>query len=268
MTMKKLYTLLALLAFGLGVNAQVWNHFTFEEAYSDTAWNSFEDGSDTTITTLTVVENPGAWEPNESDSVLQFIVQDDAKLWVGMYTDHVDEMFFSETDHSVSMMVYKSIVSEMRMKFEQSTTDAEVFSVKMTNTMTDEWELITFVASEGIGDWFARLTIFPDFPEAREEGSTIYIDNIGTTVDNTSVFEQESGLDLKLYPNPVRNMLSVQYPEMTGITIMDLQGKTLKSINFQMTDSKIIGVADLGSGAYIVTVVAGKDNYSGTFIKE
>lgn len=266
--MKKLYTLLVFLVLGLGVNAQVWTHFTFEDSYADTIWRPFEDGSDTTIRTLTVVDNPGAWAPNESDSVLQFIVQDDAKLWVGMYTDQVEEMFFSETDHSVSMMVYKSMISEMRMKFELSTTGAEDVSVKMSNTLTDEWELITFDVPDAIGHWFSRLTIFPDFPEAREEGSTIYIDNIGTTEDNTAVFEQETGLELKLYPNPVRNMLSVQYNGMTGITVLDLQGKTLKSFTFQLTDSKIIGLADLVSGAYIVSVETAKGSYSGTFIKE
>ena len=266
--MKKLYTLLALVFFSLGVNAQVWTHFTFEDPYADTVWIPFEAGSDTAIQTLTVVENPGAWDPNESDSVLQFIIQDDADLWAGMYTDQVEEMFFSETDHSVSMMVYKPMISEMRMKFELSTTGAEDVSVIMENTLVDEWELVTFDVSIAIGDWYARLTIFPDFPAVRPEGSTIYIDNIGSTIDNTAVFDQASGLAMKLYPNPVRNMLSVQYPEMTGISVLDMQGKTLKSFTFQQTDSKVIGLADLEPGAYIVNAETGKGSYSGTFIKE
>ena len=266
--MKKLYTLLALVFLGLGVNAQVWTNFTFEDSYADTVWRHFAAGSDTSIRTLTVVENPGAWDPNESDSVLQFIVQDDADPWAGMYTDQVEEMAFTDEDHSVSMMVYKSIISPMRMKFELSTTNAENVSITMENTMTDEWELVTFDVSVAIGDWYARLTIFPDFPEVREEGSTIYIDNIGSTVINTAVFEQASGLSLKIYPNPVRNMLSVQYPEMTGISVSDMQGKTLKSYTFQRTDSKVIGLSDLEPAAYIVTAETDKGNYSGTFIKK
>lgn len=266
--MKKLYTLLALVFFSLGLNAQLWTHFTFEDSYADTVWIPFEDGSDTSIRTLTVVENPGAWDPNESDSVLQFIVQDDAKLWVGMYTDQVEEMAFTSEDYSISMMVYKPMISPMRMKFEQSTTNAEDVSIIMENTLTDEWELITFDVSIAIGDWYARLTIFPDFPEARDEGSTIYIDNIGSTEKNTAVFEQTSGLSLKIYPNPVRNMLSVQYPEMTGISVSDMQGKTLKSFTFQLTNSKVIGLSDLEPAAYIVTAETDKGNYSGTFIKK
>lgn len=266
--MKKIYTLLALVLFGLGVNAQVWNHFTFEDSYADTIWIPFAVGSDTSIQTLTVVENPGAWDPNESDSVLQFIVQDDAKTWVGMYTDQVEEMAFTSEDHSVSMMVYKPMISPMRMKFELSTTGAEDVSITMENTTTDEWELITFDVSIAIGDWYARLTIFPDFPAERDGGSTVYIDNIGSTEKNTAVFEQASGLSLKIYPNPARNMLSVQYPEMTGISVSDMQGKTLKSLAFQLTDSKVIQLGDLKPGAYIITAETEKGNYSGTFIKK
>lgn len=201
-----------------------------------------------------------------SDSVLQFIVKDESREWVGMYTDSVEVMEFSEEAHSVSMMVYKEIISPLRMKFEFGLLGGDDFSIEMENTTVDEWELITFDSSTT--EFYTLLTIFPDFPETRDGGSTIYIDNIGSTFDNTAVFEQNSGHSLKIYPNPVKNRMSVQYPEMTGITLSDIQGKTLKSFKFQTTDSKVIEVAELQTGTYIVTAETSEGNFSGTFIKK
>ncbi|MFH0758696.1 MAG: T9SS type A sorting domain-containing protein [Bacteroidota bacterium] len=266
--MKKIYTLMLLGFFALGVQAQLPEVFTFEEGLADTTWISFANGTDTLIPTLSIVPNPQAIDPNTSDSVLQFIVKDDANEWVGMYTDHVEVMVFSEESHSISMMVLKSIISPLLMKFELSLTGAENFSLYMDNTLTDEWELMVFDLSGAIPHYFQRLTIFPDFPATRESGTTVYIDNIGTYELNTAVFEQSSGLSLKLYPNPVQDKMAVQYPEMKGITVSDMQGKTLKSFAFQMTDSKVIELSDLQTGTYIVTAETGNGNYSGTFIKK
>ncbi len=266
--MKKIYTLLVLSVFALGAKAQVSEHFTFEEGLADTSWISFANGADTIVKTIEIVPNPLAVDPNTSDSVVQFIVKDDSNTWVGMYTDNVEVMVFSEESHSISMMVMKPMISPLRMKVERSLTDGEDLSVTVENTLVDEWELLDFDLSIAIPHYYQRLTVFPDFPEARDGGSTIYIDNIGTTFDNTAVFEQASGLSLKLYPNPVLNRMSIQYPEMTAATVSDLLGKTVKFFEFQKTDSKVIELSDLLPGAYVVTVETGTGNYSGTFIKK
>jgi hypothetical protein len=266
--MKKIYTLFLFALLTLGVQAQVDINFTFEDANSATKWLHFENGTDTTIQTLTVVENLLINDINGSDSVLQFIVKDDSKTWVGMYTDTVEVMAFTEEAHSISMMVYKPQISPMRIKVELSATGGEDFSITMENTYTDDWELITFDFSDAIPHYYQRLTIFPDFPATRDGGSTIYIDNIGSAEINTAVYEQASGLSLKIYPNPVKNRMSVQYPEMTGISVSDMQGKTLKSISFELRDNKIIELGDLEPGAYIVTAETRTGHYSGTFIKK
>jgi len=266
--MKKIYSLFLLSFFALGLQAQVAIPFTFEEGLGDTTWTHFANGSDTLVKTLSVVQNPYATDPNMSDSVLQFIVKDDSDPWVGMYTDYVEVMEFSEEAHSVSMMVFKEIISPLRMKFEQSLLGGEDFSVTVENTFVDDWELLTFDVSEAIPEFYQRLTIFPDFPETRDGGTIVYIDNIGSTVDNTTVFEQNSGHSLKIYPNPVKNRMSVQYPEMTGITLSDIQGKTLKSFKFQTTGSKVIELAELQPGTYIVTAETSEGSFSGTFVKK
>lgn len=266
--MKKLYALIFLSFIVLGVQAQVPIPFTFEEGHGDTTWNAFANGADTLIKTLTVVPNPYANDLNPSDSVLQFIVKEDSDPWVGMYTDYVEVMEFTDEAHSVSMMVLKEIISPLRMKFESSLTGGEDIEITVENTILDEWELLTFDVSDAIPHFYQRLTIFPDFPESRVGGTTVYIDNIGTTEDNTTVFEQNSGYALEIYPNPVKNRMSVKYPDLTGITVSDMQGKLLKAFNFPEAGSKIIDVSDLPAGAYIVTAETGEGSYSGSFIKE
>jgi len=266
--MKKIYTLLLLMIFSLGVKAQIIDYFDFEEGMGDTIWIPFANGADTIVETLSVVANVFPAEPNESDSVLQFIVKDDSDPWVGMYTDQVEPMIFTEEAHTTSMMVYKEKISPLRMKFELSLTGGEDVSTTVENTLVDEWELLNFDMSAAIPHYYGRLTIFPDFPEARDGGTTVLIDNIGSYELNTAVFEQENGLSLEIYPNPVLDKMAVQYPEMTGISVTDLQGKTIKSITFQKTDSKVVELYDLPSGAYIVTAETDSGNYSGTIIKK
>lgn len=266
--MKKIYTLLVLSFFALGLQAQLTIPFTFEEGMADTSWTYFANGPDTLVKTLSVVPNPYPIEPNMSDSVLQFIVKDESDTWVGMYTDYVEEMAFSDDSHSISMMVMKETTSPLRIKVERSSTGGEDLSAIVENTYTDDWELLTFDLMAAIPHYYQRLTVFPDFPETRDGGSTIYIDNIGTTQDNTAVFEQNSGHSLEIYPNPVQNRMSLKYPGMTGISVLDIQGKTVKSFKFQITDNKIIELSDLPTGAYIVTAETGEGSYSGSFIKK
>lgn len=266
--MKKLYILFIVALLSFGVKAQVPIHFTFEDSSSLSKWIHFENGPDTTVQTLSIVENPFVNDINGSDNVLQFIVKDESKPWVGMYTDTVEVMEFTEESHSISMMVFKPMTSPMRIKVERSLTGGEDLSTTMENEWVDDWELVTFDLSAAIPHFYQRLTIFPDFPEARDGGSTIYIDNIGTTEANTAVYEQESGIALKLYPNPVQNRVAVQYPDMTGINISDMAGKTLKTFEFQLRNSKVIELGDLDPGAYIVTAISLSGNYSGTFIKK
>ncbi|MBL7112712.1 MAG: T9SS type A sorting domain-containing protein [Bacteroidales bacterium] len=266
--MKKLFTLLFLTVFALGVKAQLADPFTFEEGLADTAWIVFGNGAESSNDDISVVHNPYISDLNGSDSVLQFIVHDDAVPWVGMYTDRIEVLEFTEEAHTMTMMVLKTVISPLRMKFELSLTGFDNVEVEVSNTLTDEWELITFVVPEAIDGYFQRLTIFPDFPATREGGSTVYLDNIANVEVNTTSVKQFSGASLKVFPNPVENRMSVQYPEMTGLTVTDLLGKTLKSYKFQRANSKVIELGELQTGLYFVTVETGNGNYNAPFIKK
>ncbi len=258
-------------ALATGVFAQLEVSYDFEEETADTTWRLFGNGEFQNDTTdISIVMNPLAMEPNLSDSVLEFLVREDAVRWAGMYTDGCGIMFFTEEAKTLCMMVLKTVVSRVGLKVELSLNSGDDVSMYVENTVTDEWELLTFEFPDAVGYYYQRLTVFPDFPEEDKTWgeNVVYIDNIGIpTPDNTSVLEFPDA-SMKLYPNPVDFRMAVQYPGMTGITVSDLLGRQIRSISFPAVDSKVIEVGDLQTGIYLVTAETAHGEYTMPFMKK
>lgn len=85
---------------------------------------------------------------------------------------------------------------------------------------------------------------------------------------------KEFALDkIKIYPNPVKDILNIQFsntePLTTKYDIFNLNGrliKTLKQVNTESINQQI-NVADLASGTYILIINQGKNSSSHKFIK-
>jgi len=276
--MKKIFTLLVLSAFATGMFGQMETTIDFEEGLADTAWIVFANGPSGSDADIDVVPNPYPNQVNSSDSVLSFLVRDSADRWVGMYVDVEDYAAafteFTEEAHTLAMMVYKDVISPCALKVERSLNSFPdgVWSVYNSNTVTDEWELITFDFSGAIGYYFQRLTMFPHFPETDEgklwEDLYVYIDNIGVpSEDNTSVKEVE-GETMWLYPTPAEFRMAVQYPGMSGITISDIMGRQIRTMKFAVTDSKVIETGDLKTGIYFLTAETADGKVTMRFLKK
>jgi hypothetical protein len=273
--MKTLFTFIFLVILTLGVNAQLLRPITFE---GDTAGNaSWVLGGTGTAGTegpdFAIVPNPAKSSVNSSDSVMLFKVSSDAATWVLMWSDAYGTMTFTDAAHTLYMMVYKSVISNCAFKLEQSSslpTDPDggptVMEIKVPNTLTDEWDVVAIEMTPAIGFNYNRLVVFPDFPDSRTEGSINYIDNIYNS-SMVSV-KQLAGASLKIFPNPVENRMAVLYPEMTGLTISNLLGKTVRSIKFQPANSKVIELGDLNTGIYFISVETGSGCYTSKFVKK
>jgi hypothetical protein len=270
MIMKRLFTLLFFTVLALGAKAQLENPITFEEGGMDTIWIPFANGADGTRDDLSVVLNPYATDVNSSDSVLEFVIHDDALNYVGFYSDQVGVMTFTEDEHTLTMMVLKDHFGPVRLKLERSLNSGEIYSVQVEPTMTDEWELLTFEFTDAIGYYYERLTVFPDFPATNDEvvGSTVYIDNIANPSEDHTSVKEFAGELLKVFPNPVDYRMAVVYPEMTGITVTDVLGKTVKTLAFPMRDNKVVEVGDLSTGVYYVTVESTNGYFTVPFMKK
>jgi hypothetical protein len=78
------------------------------------------------------------------------------------------------------MMVYKSVISDVGIKFEKGT--ASTGEIKVANTVVNQWEELTFDFSGVIGSEvntdITGLVVFPDFQAGRTADHVVYFDNI------------------------------------------------------------------------------------------
>jgi len=248
--MKKTFTFLFLIAFTLGVSAQV-SIIDFESTTDDALWTIMSNNPDSPDD-MTIVANPDKSGINTSDSVLQFKVNATADAWVGAYSAHFGPIAFTAEYHTLTMMVYKPNISNSGLKVEGSTNGGPNIELKVPNTVQNTWELLTFDFTAGINYSYGTLVFFADFVENRTSGPTVYMDNITGTAP-TSVREL-SGPSIKVFPNPVDEIMYVQAPDMTGYTITNMIGQTIRMEKFQTVNSRSVELSDMATGVYFITV--------------
>lgn len=263
--MKSIFTSLVVIMFTLGVKAQLATPFNFEVGLSDTLWTFFANGPAQAPEDFDIVANPNKMALNMSDSVLYINVRENADPWVGLFTDEVEPMEFTDNKHFLTMLVYKTKISPMSYKLEIPVGGGSAVSVTLPNTLIEEWELLTFDMSVGIGKTWQRLTVFPDFPTTRTDGGIVYLDNFVSPYP-TSL--EEIGLNVKVYPNPAEDVMFVQFPEMMSLSVSNLLGQTVKTFNFDRVNSKTINVAELKSGIYFITVESATGSFTSKFMKK
>lgn len=148
----------------------------FETVGQDWEWTIFENG-DNAATLYAVVANPAKGGINTSDNVGSYTVNANGQPWAGLWSANLTDFTFTADNCIVKVMVYKEVLSPFTVKFENA--DASVgFEKKVSNTVINQWEELTFDFSDKIGMLVTKLVLFPDFPEARTAGSVNYFDNI------------------------------------------------------------------------------------------
>jgi len=186
--MKKIFTLLMVLTFTGFSFAQ--STIDFETVGQDWSWTLFENG-DNDASLYSVVDNPVNTGINTSAKAGKYIVNADAQAWAGLWSADLGSLTFTSDNCIVKVEVYKDVVSNFGVKFEND--DASVaFEVKVANTLTGEWEELTFDFSAHIGKTVTKLVLFPDFPDTRTAGSTNYFDNISFSASTTPPVENPS----------------------------------------------------------------------------
>lgn len=258
--MKTIFTLLLLAVFGIGLNAQFLT-VDFETPEDDTLWTQFANAGDA-AENFTLVVNPDKTGINTSDNCIKFIVLDNADPWVGAWSD-VGNINITSENYMLHMMVYKDVVSPVGMKVEGG---GDPIELKVANTTTGAWELISFDFTAAIGATWTRLVVFPDFPETRTAGSLAYLDNFEFPGTPTSVREVK-GLYMSVYPNPTTDMITIQYPGMKSITISNMVGQRVKVLSDVSDYIQSVEVSDLESGVYFVILETENGPVSSKFVK-
>ena len=113
-------------------------------------------------------------------------------------------------------MVYKFTISDVGIKLVRN-DNWSLGEIKKPNTLTNQWEMLTFDFSAHMGNTYDQIVVFPDFNLAgRAEEIVIYFDNIyqNTAIPcNTSTANIGSGLQQSInnrcYPNPSNGQIFI-----------------------------------------------------------
>ncbi|MEO8235526.1 MAG: T9SS type A sorting domain-containing protein [Flavobacterium sp.] len=81
--------------------------------------------------------------------------------------------------------------------------------------------------------------------------------------------EFELSSKLKMYPNPVSNIITVNFENLTNtfVTIYDVNGRFLKKINLNQSSNKIV-ISDLESGIYLFKIQSDEGTVTKQIVKE
>ena len=148
---------------------------------ADWTWTVFENSENPP--SLEIVSNPNSSGINTSSTVAKFTALSSGAAYAGCESQHgsdIGSFKFDSNNSIVKIMVYKTVISDVGLKFVESDGEAQP-EVKVANTKTNEWEELTFDLSGSIGKGktgiIDQIVIFPDFKD-RSSDHIIYFDNI------------------------------------------------------------------------------------------
>jgi hypothetical protein len=156
--------------------ATVLSTIDFETVGQDWNWTIFEN-VDNSASLYAVVANPSATGVNTSANVAKYTVNAGAQPWAGLWSANLPDFTFTEDNCIIKVMVYKDVISNFLVKFENDNASV-AFEKQVPNTVTNQWEELTFDFTNKIGTSVTKLVIIPDFPSTRTAGSTNYWDNV------------------------------------------------------------------------------------------
>lgn len=144
-------------------------------------WTVFENS---TNPALEIINNPFATGINTSAKVAKFTALTAGQSYAGVESNKnadLGQFVFNETNRIVKIMVYKTVISDVGIKFANATGWSQG-EKKVANTRINEWEELTFNFSDFINPPspeapLSQIIIFPDF-FARTQDNIIYFDNI------------------------------------------------------------------------------------------
>jgi hypothetical protein len=145
---------------------------------ADWTWSVFENADNPP---LQFVANPDRSGANTSATVAMFTARQGGNPWAGTITPDKETFTLDASNAIVKVMVYKSVISDVGIKFEKS-GGASTGEIKVANTVVNQWEELTFDFSGVIGSEantdITSLVVFPDFQGGRTGDNVVYFDNI------------------------------------------------------------------------------------------
>ncbi len=141
-------------------------------------WTVFENATNPPVN---IIANPDMSGANTSATVAEFTALQAGNPWAGCETMHgadIGSFTLDASNSVVKIMVWKPTISDVGIKLVQA-DGAALPEIKVPNTVTNQWEELTFDFSGQIGTTFDQIVIFPDFDlGGRAQDNVCYFDNI------------------------------------------------------------------------------------------
>lgn len=143
-------------------------------------WTVFENDSNPP---LDIIANPDPSGANTSATVAKFTALQAGAPFAGVESMHGSDIGTFTLDASnavVKIMVWKSVISDVGIKFATASAASDG-EIKVSNTVVEQWEELTFDFSSRIGlaasTDIDQIVVFPDF-DARISDNIVYFDSI------------------------------------------------------------------------------------------
>ena len=231
-------------------------------------WNVFENGNNPA---LQFVANPDTTGINCSKTCAKFTALQVGKPWAGCETQHnsgIGSFTINANNKIIKIMVYKYTISDVGIKLVRN-DNWSLGEIKKPNTLTQQWEMLTFDFSAHIGNTYDQIVVFPDFNlSGRAEEGVIYFDNIyqytalpcstSTAGIGSSIGQ---AINNRCYPNPSNGQTTIETNEQTvKVLIYDLCGRMLLEIPTSTSSKQIDLSANLNKGMYLLYYVNQEGN--------
>ena len=186
--MKQLYTLILMLPALLFAQTDI----DFQSISSGLPGPNWTWTADQENTSFAVVDNPYTTGINTSSKVGELTAAAGSNAWALAFSDGIGSFTFDANNTTVKIMVYKTRISPVEIKFEDATDSSINVARTVSNTVVNAWEELTFDFYSAIGDTsYGKVVIIPD-NSARTEANITYFDNITFTAGVAPVGPSEA----------------------------------------------------------------------------
>jgi hypothetical protein len=185
-------------------------------------WTTFENDDNPT---LEIIANPDASGNNQSSSVAKFTARQTGNPWAGCESNSgadLGPIVLDASNSTIKIMVWKSVISDVGIKL-ASPTGWSQGEIKVANTLTNQWEELTFDFSSflnppGAEGQLSQIIVFPDFDLAgRTQDNVVFFDNITFNASSSTSDEP-----LTAAPTPTQDpadVISLFSNAYTNITV-------------------------------------------------
>lgn len=147
--------------------------------------------------------------------------------------------------------VYVGASSDYEDLLTSDVTFTEVLSG--VNTLTDRSLDISSFAGQTVYVGFRHHNVTNEF--------TMELDDISVKEGEVAGTNQILASKLSVYPNPANNVVNIDNNEnilVSAVSIVDLNGRTVKSVKFDGVSNAQINISDLSSGMYMMNISSDK----------